>query len=114
MPGRLEIVAGTNVYAESISFYSPDSPSQFIGFNYDWSPWITPRRIRQDGLLIVCTAADGECLAHTKEFATAGSKQFVRRIAKVFFGKHAAEHEFVFTLVPRLNVARLSHLEGRE
>ncbi len=110
MPGKLEIVAGTNVYAESISFYSPDSPSQFIGFNYDWSPWITPARIKEEGLLIVCTATDVVCLERSKTMTTAGSKQFVRRFAKELYGVRAAEHEFVFTLVPRLEGAQLSHL----
>jgi hypothetical protein len=113
MPGKLEIVAGTNVYAESIAFYSPDSPSQFIGFNFDWSPWITARRIRQDGLLIVCTAADPECLEESKKRMTAGSKQLVRRIAKEFYGTLGAEREFVFTLIPRLDEPRLSQLVRR-
>jgi len=111
MPGRLDIVAGTNVYAESISFYSPDSPSQFISFNYDASPWITPARIKENGMLVVCLATDGECLTQAKQMTTAGSKQFVRRIAKVFYGTRAAEHEFVFTLVPRLQTAQVSRLD---
>jgi 4-amino-4-deoxy-L-arabinose transferase-like glycosyltransferase len=113
MPGKFEIVAGTNTYAESVSFYSPDSPSQFIGFNYDWSPWITPHRIRKEGLLIVCTAADSGCLEHSKKFMTQGSKQFVRRFARVFRGERGGEYEFVFTLVPRLEEPQLSQLAGR-
>ena len=100
MDGRFEIVAGTNVYAESISFYSPDSPSQFIDFNYDWSPWITPARINENGLLIVCIMTDAECLETSKAMMSPGSKQFVRRFANEFYGMRAADHEFLFTLIP--------------
>lgn len=100
MKGRLKVVAGTKIYAESISFYSADSPSQFIDFSYRDAPWITLDRIEREGLLIVCASTDVTCLSRSRAFMTASSTQYTQRVAKVLYGETASGYEFTFTLIP--------------
>jgi hypothetical protein len=50
----LKIVAGSWPYDGMVSFYSPESPSDFIDFNYSHAPWISPGRIEEQGVLVVC------------------------------------------------------------
>ena len=106
MKGQLKIVAGTRIYAASISFYSADSPSQLIDFSYKNAPWITPQRIKEDGLLIVCASTDVNCLSQSNVFMTANSMRFTRRVAKVLYGETGSDIEFAFTLIPRLEKER--------
>jgi 4-amino-4-deoxy-L-arabinose transferase-like glycosyltransferase len=100
MPGKLKIVAGTQFYAQTITFYAPDSPSHLIEFNYAYSPWITPERVKREGMLIVCTLEDLECRRHAEQLMTPASKQVEWRFAKELYGLSAPEYEFVFTLIP--------------
>jgi hypothetical protein len=100
MPGKLKIVTGTTVYAQSVTFYTPDSPSHLIEFNYAASPWITPERVKREGMLIVCTAEDLWCRTQAEKLITPASKQIVRRFTKSLYGLSASEYEFVFTLIP--------------
>ncbi|QQS40320.1 MAG: glycosyltransferase family 39 protein [Acidobacteriota bacterium] len=58
---ELRIVAGTRPLAESVSFYSADTPSLFIDFNERYSPWISRSRISREGIAIVCAVDDAVC-----------------------------------------------------
>jgi hypothetical protein len=64
----LKTVAGSGPYDWMVSFYSPESPSDFIDFDYSHAPWISPERIAQQGMLVVCEETDGNCLQNAVRF----------------------------------------------
>jgi 4-amino-4-deoxy-L-arabinose transferase-like glycosyltransferase len=96
----LKIIAGSCHYSESISFYSPDSPSEFTDLNYWLAPWISPERIDREGLLIVCEATDTRCLDAAMRFQSASTKRFQQRIAAVTGATGSEAKDFVFFLNP--------------
>lgn len=59
----LRLVAGSTAFASAVPFYSPDHPSQFIGFSEKNAPWVTPERLAREGLLIICEQWDQWCRA---------------------------------------------------
>ena len=76
----LRIVAGSKPYADSITFYSADHPSLFIDFDFRISPWISPERLRAEGLAIVCLQVDQRCLAKIDEQFGARGERITTRI----------------------------------
>ena len=57
----LKLVAGSTAFASAVPYYSPDHPSQFIGFSEKHAPWVTPERLAREGLLIICEEWDRWC-----------------------------------------------------
>lgn len=96
----LRIVAGTQSYASSVTFYAPDRPSEFIDFDPMHAPWITPRRLRQEGLAIVCAAADQACLTAARPYESAGSERFEAVLHQSLFGWKGPSARLVMILVP--------------
>ncbi|MEE8541055.1 MAG: glycosyltransferase family 39 protein [Desulfobacterales bacterium] len=76
----LRIVAGSKPYADSITFYSADHPSLFINFDFRISPWISPERLRAEGLAIVCLRADQHCLDQIDERFGARGERIITQI----------------------------------
>ena len=44
-----------------MSFYSEDHPSSLIELSFARSRWVTPEKIKKDGLLIACVHEDTDC-----------------------------------------------------
>jgi 4-amino-4-deoxy-L-arabinose transferase-like glycosyltransferase len=64
-----------DAYADVVTFYSDDRPSEFIDFDFARSPWIDRQRLAREGLLIVCPAADQPCLKTSASFGAKPENQ---------------------------------------
>jgi hypothetical protein len=71
----LSYVAGSDLYADAISFYSPDHPHAFIGFDQRLSPWVTADDLARDGFLAACVSSDQACLNAAARLSTPGTKR---------------------------------------
>ena len=97
----LALVGGSKRCAFSVAFHSPHHPSVLIGFDYERSPWLSPERIRADGIAIVCEGRDTSCQKQARsmfpraheagEFAVAAS-------SGVFH--HRQTQSFTYLFVP--------------
>jgi 4-amino-4-deoxy-L-arabinose transferase-like glycosyltransferase len=74
----VEIVSGDRRYSQAMSFYSVDAPSDFTEFDYRYAPWITPERIAQSGMVVLCATENAQCLETATRFETSGSRRFER------------------------------------
>jgi hypothetical protein len=60
---RLDIVTGDEKYGRALAFYAPDAPSFFSLEHPASTPWVSDKRLRASGFLMVCRARDEACLA---------------------------------------------------
>jgi 4-amino-4-deoxy-L-arabinose transferase-like glycosyltransferase len=102
---RLRVVAGTSGTAPAISFYSPDSPSLFINFRFDHAPWVTPKRIEEEGMLIVCAETDRGCLSTAKMYKDPISLEFRRTLHTDHFGQKGPDRSYILFLIPPVSGA---------
>ncbi len=77
----LRIAGAEAHYANAISFYSSDEPSSFVDLSYAKAPWITPKKLRQYGLLIACSHPDTVCQMKAVGFLSGSWKQTSIRIS---------------------------------
>ena len=87
-------------YADGISFYSEDHPSSFIDLSYAKSPWVTPEKIREYGLLIACAHKDADCLGKAAGLLSGSWKQFSVTFARAIGNKGTSEIAFDIFIVP--------------
>lgn len=71
----LRIVGGEEWTAELIGSVNPDTPSLYISRNPAFSPWVSPARIRREGMLIVWSKGMPDLHAFGTGLAT-GSETF--------------------------------------
>jgi hypothetical protein len=71
----LRYAGGPARYANAISFYSEDHPSSFVNLNPASAAWVTPAKLRQDGLLIACEHQDAACLSKAAGLLSGNWKQ---------------------------------------
>ena len=96
----LRIVAGSDPYENAVGFYSADAPAVFIGFSNVKAPWITPGKLGQDGLLVVCLHADGACKAQAASFLSPRTRQVAVALAHSFWGRRRRAVDFDLFVVP--------------
>ncbi|MGA7179873.1 MAG: glycosyltransferase family 39 protein [Thiobacillaceae bacterium] len=70
----LHLVSGTEPYSRALTFYAPGDVSEFTEFNLNYAPWVTPQRIKQQGLLVICLAKDHQCLEQASPYETTGTR----------------------------------------
>jgi 4-amino-4-deoxy-L-arabinose transferase-like glycosyltransferase len=95
---KLSYVTGTRKLADAISFYSNDSPSELIEFNYAYSPWVTPGGVNRSGILVACDVHDQACLKAGVKFD--GSWREDLALSHTFFGVTDRPVRFVLFVVP--------------
>jgi 4-amino-4-deoxy-L-arabinose transferase-like glycosyltransferase len=97
----LGVVGGSERVATAVTFYSPDAPSYLMIDAPSLTPWVSAERVRREGALIVCRAADRECLSDAKH--TLGEHPFHKTLAfpSDIPGRAAPDHVFeLFILTP--------------
>jgi Dolichyl-phosphate-mannose-protein mannosyltransferase len=96
----LAYVAGSDLYADAIAFYSPDHPHDFIAFDEQLAPWVTAKNIQHDGLLAACVSGDHQCLNAASRLSTPGTK-FVEIVVSHSAAGHALPSQaFTLVLIP--------------
>lgn len=96
----LRIVAGTNAYGTGITFYSPDSPADFTRLNHAQAPWITPERLRREGVAIACIDADQDCRAKAAALMTPAGRRLRIDLRRRFWGSEGPVHAFEVFMIP--------------
>ncbi len=99
-PAPLGFVAGSFRYDNAAVFYSPDHPSAFVNFDYFGNRWVTPEKLRTQGLLTICRADDAGCLAETAKFAPAQARREEIVLAHKAFGRTRPSVAFILTAIP--------------
>lgn len=98
---RLDLVGGDDRYAQALTFYAPDAPSDFIAFDPVKAPWVTPERLAASGLLVACGKDDSACLERARPLTT-GAGVMTREITHTpaLFGLGGKPRTLVLVLVP--------------
>ena len=96
----LRLVAGTNAYGTGAVFYSKDSPHEFTRLNYAQAPWVTPERLKTEGVAILCIEMDGDCTGKASALLTPQSLKLRVSLTRSFFGMKAPARGFEIFLIP--------------
>lgn len=96
----LAIVAGGSPYGDAVAFYSPDHPTEFIGFDFVRSPWITREAIARHGFLAVCMKGDDNCLSQARTYTDAPTDPVEVEVAHKAWGMSAPPVAFDLLVVP--------------
>ncbi len=96
----LRLVAGSTAFASALPFYSPDHPSQFIDFSAAAAPWVTPEKLRRDGLLIVCEDGDQSCHGELARREMHDIRRFKQTFARSAFGRAAPGVTLTILVLP--------------
>ncbi len=96
----LAIVAGEQGYAQGIVFYGSDATSELSDFRYEYSPWITPRQVAEQGMLVVCSAHFDWCTRMRDRMAAAGAEVVERTYPVQEWGVRGTPQTVLFILQP--------------
>jgi 4-amino-4-deoxy-L-arabinose transferase-like glycosyltransferase len=96
----VRIANGTEKFSIAMPFYSADNPAEFTHFTLDQAPWITPARIKREGLLTICLKADTGCQEQAKPYAHAGTRIVERQVVKRAWGLTSPAADLVFIMTP--------------
>jgi hypothetical protein len=97
---RLAYVAGSDLYADAIAFYSPDHPHDFIAFDERLAPWVTTKDLARNGLLAACVSGDQQCLDAASRLSTPGTKLVEIVVSHSAAGHALPSQTFTLVLVP--------------
>ena len=96
----LAYVAGSFAYDNAVAFYSEERPHAFEHFDFFRNRWVTPAALAEHGLLAVCVANDGACLAASAQYATPASTRSELSLAHTALGHVSAPVSFIVTAIP--------------
>lgn len=96
----IRIVAGSWPYSLAAAFYIPGPVSEFTAFKTAWAPWVTPERIRHEGLLYMCLERDVVCLDGAAKFVTPESTVSKVSVARHVLDVSATPVTFLVGVVP--------------
>ena len=94
------IVAGSSPYADAVAFYSPDHPTEFIGFDFGRSRWLSPETIARHGFLAVCLKGDENCLNQARKYASVPGNPIEVDLVHRAWGLSAPPVAFDLLVVP--------------
>jgi hypothetical protein len=95
----LVYVGGSFAYENAIVFYSQDRPHLFIGLDLKRSPWVTPQKLAQHGVLTVCLKEDSTCRDAPLALAAPQASQVELTLTHRVFGHEADPVTFVLTAI---------------
>ncbi len=94
----LRFVSGDRINSLAITFRSRDDTSEFNSFNLRWSPYVTPDRLREHGLLVLCYKQSTVCLDGVKPYLGGKSSRHELRVARPLPG--APNFDYVAFIIP--------------
>ena len=97
----LRIVAGTWPYAVGTVFYAAGDVSDFTDFDFSRAPWVTPERIRHEGLAYIC-ALEGEdrCFGPAAPWRAKAVEERELVVRRTFLGAEGAPVRLLVGIVP--------------
>jgi 4-amino-4-deoxy-L-arabinose transferase-like glycosyltransferase len=98
--GPVKIAYGTEKFSIALPFYSTDNPAEFTHFDIGQAPWITPARIKAEGLLSVCAKADQSCIDAAGKVANARTKTVERQVTTSAWGHTSRPVDVVIIMTP--------------
>ena len=96
----VRLVSGTEVYSLGLAFYSPDRPAEFTHFNFAHAPWVTPERIRREGLLVVCGPGDERCASNAEAWANGKTERVAVELEVRHLGVLLAKRPIRIFVIP--------------
>ena len=96
----VKIAYGTEKFSIALPFYSADNPAEFTHFDFGQAPWITPERLKAEGLLSVCAKADRSCIDLANTLANPRTKTLERQVATSAWGQTGRAVDLVIIMTP--------------
>ena len=98
----LRLAGGQSHYAYAMAFYSEDHPSSMVELSFKRSRWVTPEKIKKNGILIACAHEDARCLSRAAELLSGSGKQFSINVSRDLGVRQGPEIAFdIFILPPQ-------------
>lgn len=96
----LRVVAGTEAYALAATFYGSDHPSYFINFSFADAPWIDSARLSREGLAVICSTRDQDCMRNMDRLGAAQGARFAMAdMSKTFFWGRGGSFSFEILMI---------------
>jgi len=96
----LQYVGGSQHYENAVAFYSADHPHVFIHLDYRRAPWVTADDLHREGLLVVCSTTDEQCLDSATKLSTPQTRGATLSLVHSFAGYTVGYSSFIVTIVP--------------
>ena len=98
----LRLIAGSFALASTAAFYVADQPSTFADFSPYLSPWVDDARLAHEGVAIICTADDQDCLKGMDALVARGPDGRRRDVTltRHWLGFESAPRDFVIATIP--------------
>ena len=96
----VKIAYGTEKFSIALPFYSADNPAEFTHFDFGQAPWITPERLKAEGLLSVCAKADRSCIDLANTLANPRTKTLERQVATSAWRQTGRAVDLVIIMTP--------------
>lgn len=96
----LRIIAGSQPYSEALTFYAKGDVAEFSHFNSGFAPWITPQKLKSEGLLIICLTSDEACMQQARAFDRPGTRVVEKEVVPQWRGYTVPAEYFTLILVP--------------
>ena len=94
----LRFVGGDRINSLAVTFRSTDDTSEFNSFNLRWSPSVTPDRLRQHGLLVLCFKQSAACQENARPYLGQGFSRHEITVARSLPG--APTFDYVVLIIP--------------
>src|SRR5262249_49478071 len=95
----LRMVAGESDLAYGVAAYVPDRASAFPDFNRKLGPWVDAARLKREGPVVVCHAADPTCGMPATALGLTGPRMQVE-VARSYFGAPGPAGHYAIVIVP--------------
>jgi hypothetical protein len=98
----LRLVAGSFALASAAAFYIADKPSTYADFSPYLSPWVDDARLAREGVAIICTVDDEDCLRGMNKLVARGpaGRRSEVTLTRHWLGFASEPRNFVIATVP--------------
>jgi hypothetical protein len=95
----LRMIAGESDLAYGVAAYLPSRPSAFPDFNRKLGPWVDAARLKRDGVVVVCVAADPTCGMPAAALGLSGTRTEAE-VSRTYFGTDVRTGRYTIIIVP--------------
>jgi hypothetical protein len=97
----LRLMMGDRNLVAAATFYSPDHPDSVPDFDLASAPWVTQKRVREEGFMAICSADDQNCVDEARRRAADNSNVQFMNFSTIsrYLGRSGKLGRFFFLLV---------------